>query len=81
MIAINVKLNTVDNIKKFHRIMEILPYEVDLVLGRYTIDAKSIMGIFGLDLTMPLQLKAYTKDAKEMEKLVESVEPFRYKGE
>ena len=45
-------------------------YDIDLVSGRYAIDAKSIMGIFSLDLSKPIKLQAHTDDP---EKLVESI--------
>ena len=43
-------------------------FEVDLVSGRYTVDAKSIMGIFSLDLSKPIELNAHTDNPGEFEK-------------
>ena len=47
-------------------------FDVDLVSGRYAVDAKSIMGIFSLDLSKPIELKAHTDEpgnfAKEIER-------------
>ena len=38
---------------------------MDLISGRYAVDAKSIMGIFSLDLEKPIALEAHTEDASE----------------
>ena len=45
-------------------------YDVDLVSGRYAVDAKSIMGIFSLDLSKPIKLQAHTDDAEALEKAI-----------
>ena len=41
-------------------------YDIDLVSGRYIVDAKSIMGIYSLDLTKPIELQAHTDDAEAL---------------
>ena len=53
-----IKLNTINEVKEFVNIVLQCPYDVDLVSGRYIIDAKSLMGIFSLDLTRPIDLEA-----------------------
>lgn len=49
-------------------------FDVDLISGRYAVDAKSIMGIFSLDLSKPIELKAHTDEpgdfAKDIEKYI-----------
>ena len=50
MKEINIKLSSVQDIREFVNVVILADYDVDLVQGRYTIDAKSIMGIFSLDL-------------------------------
>jgi phosphocarrier protein HPr len=45
-------------------------YDIDLVSGRYAIDAKSIMGIFSLDLSKPIELVAHTEDPDELVKAI-----------
>ena len=59
----NIILRDIDSIRSFVRQVIQVDYEVDLVQGRYTIDAKSIMGIFSLDLLSPIKLIAHSKDA------------------
>ena len=61
MKTIQVSLNSIDKVKDF--VNEVAKYdaEFDLVSGRYVIDAKSIMGIFSLDLSKPIDLNIHTE--------------------
>lgn len=63
MKTINIKLTNVQDIRDFVNEVILVDYEVDLVQGRYVIDAKSIMGIFSLDLLSPITLNAHTENA------------------
>ena len=63
MKSINIKLTNVQDIRNFVNEVILVNYEVDLVQGRYVIDAKSIMGIFSLDLLSPITLVAQTENA------------------
>ena len=58
-----IKLSNVQDIREFVNQVILADYEVDLVQGRYVIDAKSIMGIFSLDLLSPIDLVAHTENA------------------
>ena len=64
------QLNAINDVKDFVNKVMLFNYDIDLVSGRYAIDAKSIMGIFSLDLSKPIKLQAHTDDP---EKLVESI--------
>ena len=55
-----VLLATINDVKKFVNTVSKYDFDVDLVSGRYAIDAKSIMGIFSLDLSKPIELKVHT---------------------
>ncbi len=57
-----VSLKSVDAVKEFVNLISRFDYDFDLVSGRYTIDAKSIMGIFSLDLSKVLTLNVYSDD-------------------
>ena len=59
-----IKLSNVQDIRDFVNVVILADYDVDLVQGRYTIDAKSIMGIFSLDLLSPITLVAHTENAE-----------------
>ena len=54
-----VSLNSVEKVKDFVAVTSRLPMEMELASGRYVVDAKSIMGIFSLDLTQPMELRAH----------------------
>ena len=59
------KLATINDVKNFVSEVSMCDYDVDLLSGRYAVDAKSIMGIFSLDLSKPIILEAHTDDASE----------------
>ena len=58
-----IKLTNIQDIREFVNKVILLDYEVDLVQGRYVIDAKSIMGIFSLDLLSPITVQAHSDGA------------------
>ena len=62
MKTVKISLNSIDKVKSF--VNEIARFDVDfdLVSGRYVIDAKSIMGIFSLDLSKPIDLNIHAED-------------------
>ena len=61
MKTVKISLNSIDKVKTF--VNEVTKYdaEFDLVSGRYVIDAKSIMGIFSLDLSKPIDLNIHSE--------------------
>ena len=73
MVSYKIMLNTINDVKNFVNIVSKYEFEVDLTSGRYVIDAKSIMGIFSLDLSKPIRLDAQC-DANS--KLIEEIKPF-----
>lgn len=70
MTEFNVKITTIDDVKNFVSTVMMFEYDIDLVSGRYAIDAKSIMGIFSIDLSKELKLVAHTNDATELKKAI-----------
>lgn len=60
-----IVLPDVKSVRDFVSKVITLDYEVDLVQGRYIVDAKSIMGIFALDILSPIELVAHTEDASD----------------
>ncbi|MBP3250806.1 MAG: HPr family phosphocarrier protein [Ruminococcus sp.] len=60
-----VSLQAINDVKDFVNIVMKYDFDIDLVSGRYAVDAKSIMGIFSLDLSKPIQLNAHTDDAED----------------
>lgn len=68
-----VTLNAINDVKDFVNTVMLFDYDIDLVSGRYAVDAKSIMGIFSLDLSKPIKLQAHTEDP---EKLIAALDKF-----
>ena len=62
MKSIYITLNSIEKVKQFVNTINTFDSEFDLSSGRYIIDAKSIMGIFSLDLSAPLRLDIYNDD-------------------
>lgn len=58
-----IVLKDIQSVRDFVQKVIVLEYEVDLVQGRYIVDAKSIMGIFALDILSPVEVRAYTDNA------------------
>ena len=58
-------INTINDVKNFVSIVSRCDYDVDIVSGRYAIDAKSIMGIFSLDLSKELTLNIHSDDCAD----------------
>ena len=61
MKTVTVNLNSIEKVKSFVKDLNKFENDFDLVSGRFAIDAKSIMGIFALDLSKPLQLNIYSQ--------------------
>ena len=59
MKTVRISLNSIDKVKSFVNDLSKFDYDFDLVSGRYVIDAKSIMGIFSLDLSKPIDLNIH----------------------
>ena len=60
-----IVLSNIQDVRDFVNIVVLLEYEVDLAQGRYLIDAKSLMGIFSLDLLSPITVIAHTDYADD----------------
>lgn len=65
MKTVQVFLNTIEKVKRFVNDVSKFENDFDLAAGKYVIDAKSIMGIFSLDLTKPLTLTIHANDSME----------------
>ena len=65
MKTVKISLNSIDKVKAFVNDITKFDYDFDLVSGRYVIDAKSIMGIFSLDLSKPIDLNIHAEDNVE----------------
>ncbi len=75
MITMKVSLDSIDKIKTFVNMISSYPYDFDLASGRYIVDAKSIMGIFSLDLSEPITLNIHAAE-DEAKELTEKLAPY-----
>ncbi|NLB89829.1 MAG: HPr family phosphocarrier protein [Clostridiales bacterium] len=66
MKSVNIKLSLAENVKEFVNIVNRYPYDMDLRAGRHVVDAKSILGIFSLDLSKPITLEIYADEAEDL---------------
>jgi phosphotransferase system HPr-like phosphotransfer protein len=66
MKELNIKLSTIDDVKSFVNAVTRFSGDADLSSGRYVVDAKSIMGIFSLDLANPIKLTIVDGNADEL---------------
>jgi len=61
-----IKLSSIQDVREFVETVTRYEMEIDLCSGRYVVDAKSIMGIFSLDLMNTISLTAHTDDADKL---------------
>lgn len=73
MKSATIRLSLVENVNKFVNIVARYPFEMDLRAGRHVVDAKSILGIFSLDLSKPITLEIYSDDCQQ---LLDDIAPF-----
>ena len=76
MCEVQIKLNTIDDVKKL--VSDITEFECDfeIISGRFVVDAKSIMGIFSLDLSKKLMLVIHSDDEYEIYKIKDKIGSF-----
>ena len=72
----NIQLSTIQDVQNFVRDLPAYGGEADLESGRYVVDAKSIMGIFSLDLQSPITLILREDNAPGEAALLEKIKPF-----
>ncbi len=74
MKTVQISLNSIDKVKSFVNDVTRFDNDFDLVSGRYVIDAKSIMGIFSLDLSKPIDLNIHAED--NMDEVLKALAPY-----
>lgn len=74
MKTVRVCLDSIDKVKGFVNDISKFNTDFDLISGRYVIDAKSIMGIFSLDLSKPIELTIHESD--EMDEILKVIQPY-----
>ena len=74
MKTVSISLNSIDKVKSFVNDLTKFDDDFDLVSGRYVIDAKSIMGIFSLDLSRPIDLNIHATE--NMDQILKVLDPY-----
>ncbi len=74
MKTVKICLNSIEKVKSFVNDISKFDYDFDLVSGRYVVDAKSIMGIFSLDLSKPIDLNIHAEE--ELESVLNTLQPY-----
>ena len=75
MKTVQISLNSIDKVKSFVNDISKFDFDFDLVSGRYVIDAKSIMGIFSLDLSKPIDLNVHA-DGDALQTVLDVLAPY-----
>ena len=66
MKSVKISLQMAQNVKDFVNIVQEYPYEIDLRSGKYVVDAKSILGIFSLDLSKPVTVEIHSDSCDDL---------------
>ena len=74
MKTVQICLDSIDKVKSFVNEITRFDTEFDLISGRYVIDAKSIMGIFSLDLSKPITLNIHAEN--NLDEILSIIKPF-----
>ena len=74
MKTVKISLNSIGKVKSFVNTINQFEFDFDLISGRYVIDAKSIMGIFSLDLSKPIDLSIHTDE--NIDNIMEVLKPY-----
>ena len=76
MKTVSISLNSIDKVKSFVNDLTKFDVDFELVSGRYVIDAKSIMGIFSLDLSKPIDLNIHAETESTVNEILEILTPY-----
>lgn len=68
----DIRLSTIEDVRNFVNAVTACEFDVDLASGRYIVDAKSIMGIFSLDLLNPIRMTVHADECDAFEKKIEA---------
>ena len=75
MKTVSISLNSIDKVKAFVNDISKYDFDFDLVSGRYVIEAKSIMGIFSLDLSKPINLNVHA-EGNNLDEVLKVLAPY-----
>lgn len=76
MQEVKISLKSINDVKQFVQTITMLDGDYDVISGKYIVDAKSILGLFSVDLSKPVTLRIEVEDAK-MEEVLRAIETYR----
>ena len=76
MTSVQINLNSIEKVKSFVNEITKFDAEFDLVSGRYVIDAKSIMGIFSLDISKPIDLNIHADSDDQLKDILAAINSY-----
>lgn len=79
MKTVQIALTTVEHVKSFVNDILTFNYPMDVSSERYTVDAKSILGLFSLDLAKPLELTIHAGESEDLSELLDALKPYMVK--
>ena len=77
IVGYKIRLDTIEKVKEFIKIVDKYENDIDIISGRYLVNAKSIMALFSLELTKPLNLIIHDASLSDVSRLEKDVEEFR----
>lgn len=75
MREVEIMLETIDDVKKFVQTITMFDGDFEIISGKYIVDAKSILGLFSVDLSKPVTLRINVEDQK-MEEILNAIEKY-----
>ena len=76
MYTTQIMLSGVEAVKNFVTLTNQYDFPINLATEKYTIDAKSIMGVFSLDLSKPLTLQIESKNSDRVDEFIQKIQQF-----
>ena len=74
---LTINLQDLSKVKKFINAVNTFESDIDIIRGRYVIDAKSTMGVFTIDLSEPVELYIHSDNKLELERFLKEMEAFK----
>lgn len=76
MQEVEISLSSIDDVKQFVQTLTMFDGDFELVSGKYIVDAKSILGLFSVDLSKPVILRIDVEKTK-MEEVLKAIYVYR----
>lgn len=74
---IKINLNKIEDVMKFYTLVNTFPSDIDVVSGSTVIDAKSLLGLYSLDLSKDINVRIISDSAEEKRRFDSEMEAFR----